>query len=366
VNGGKFVEYPENQNSYCNNSAGVVAFTSFFGIYKHKKELYVKNNTIAKLFTTALCAVALFGCKGSTSSDGTKSEGKKVGQVMAEVNGGSITTGDFERELKNLPEYLKTMADTPQGRKEMLDTMVIRELILQQAAKDGLDKGAEIDEKLQDLKKRLIVESFLKKKVEADTKVTDADLQKFYDENKDKFKSGEQMKASHILVKTEKEAKDILAQIKAGGNFEELAKKNSTDSSSAKGGDLGWFGNGSMVPVFEKAASALKEGQISDVVKSDFGFHIIKLTGKRAAGVRPFDEVKEQIKGAIMPTKQQEVFQKIKEELKKTAKINVKEDVLNGMGKKEEPKTDEKKTDEKKADDKKPAEVPKPAAPEKK
>lgn len=317
----------------------------------------MKTITIAKLFTTTLCAAALFGCQGGTPSVGGKSEGKKVGQVMAEVNSASITTGDFERELKNLPEYLKAMADTPQGRKEMLDTMVIRELILQQASKDGLDKGPEIEEKLQDLRKRLIVESFLKKKVEAESQVSDADLQKFYEQNKDKFKSGEQMRASHILVKTEKEAKEILAQIKAGGNFEELAKKNSVDSSSAKGGDLGWFGKGSMVPAFEKAALSLKEGQISGVVKSDFGFHIIKLTGKRAAGIRPLEEVKDQIKGAIMPTKQQEVFQKIKEELKKTAKISVKEDVLNSMGSKKE---------ESKAGENKPAEAPKPAAPEKK
>jgi peptidyl-prolyl cis-trans isomerase C len=298
---------------------------------------------------------ALIGCQGSTTSGGAKSEGKKEGKVLAEVNGGSITTGDFDRELKNLPEYLKAMADTPQGRKEMLDTMVVRELILQQAAKDGLDKGPEIEEKLQDLKKRLIVESFLKKKVEAESKVSDEDMKKFYEQNKDKFKSGEQIKASHILVKSEKEAKDILAKLKSGGNFEELAKKSSVDSSSAKGGDLGWFGKGSMVPVFEKAALALKEGQISDIVKSDFGFHIIKLTGKRPAGIRPFEEVKEQIKGAIMPTKQQEIFQKIKEELKKTAKITIKEDVLNSVGtKKEEPKTD----------DKKPVEAPKAAVPE--
>ena len=88
--------------------------------------------------------------------------------------------------LKNLPEYLKAMADTPQGRKEMLDTMVIRELILQKAAKDGLDKSPEIDEKLKDLKKRLIVEAFLKKRVEAESQVSDADLKKFYEQNKDK------------------------------------------------------------------------------------------------------------------------------------------------------------------------------------
>lgn len=317
----------------------------------------MKIITISKLFVTALCAVALFGCQGGTPSGGAKSEGKKEGQVMAEVNSGSITTGDFERELKNLPEYLKSMADTPQGRKEMLDTMVIRELILQQASKDGLDKGPEIEEKLQDLKKRLIVEAFLKKKVEAASQVSDAELQKFYEQNKEKFKSGAQMKASHILVKTEKEAKDILAQIKAGGNFEELAKKSSVDSSSAKGGDLGWFGAGSMVPAFEKAAMALKENQVSEVVKSDFGYHIIKLTGKRAAGVRPLEEVKEQIKGAMMPSKQQEIFQKIKEELKKTAKINIKEDVLSNMGSKK---------DEPKAGDSKPVEAAKPAVPGKK
>lgn len=313
----------------------------------------MKFITSTKLFTATLCVAALVGCQNG----GTKSDEKKEGKVLAEVNSGSITTGDFDRELKNLPEYLKAMADTPKGRTEMLDTMIIRELILQQASKDGLDKGAEIEEKLQDLRKRLIVESFLKKKVESESKVSDEDMKKFYEQNKEQFKSGEQIKASHILVKTEKEAKDILVQLKSGGKFEDLAQKTSIDSSSAKGGDLGWFGKGSMVPAFEKAALALKEGQISDVVKSDFGFHIIKLTGKRPAGILPFEDVKEQIKGAIMPTKQQEVFQKIKEDLKKTAKIVIKEDVLNSFGGKKE---------ETKADDKKPVEAVKPAEPEKK
>jgi len=314
----------------------------------------VKATKIARFIAATLCVAAFFGCNGAS---GTKAEGKKEGQVLAEVNGSTITTGDFSRELKNLPEYLKAMADTPQGRKEMLDTMVIRELILQQASKDGADKGPEIEEKLQELKKRLIVESFLKKKVESEAKISDDDLKKFYDQNLEKFKTGEQIRASHILVKTEKEAKDLLAQIKGGANFEELAKKSSVDSSAAKGGDLGWFGKGTMVPAFEKAVLSLKEGQISDVVKSDFGFHIIKLTGKRAAGVRPFDEVKDQIKGALMPSKQQEIFQKIKDELKKSAKINVKEDVLNGMsGKKDEGKPGAGK----------PVESPKPAVPEKK
>jgi peptidyl-prolyl cis-trans isomerase C len=295
----------------------------------------VNSITRTKCIAVALCSVALFACQGTP---GSSTAAKQEGQVLAEVNGKKITSGDFSREVKNLPEYLRAMATTPQGRKEMLDTMVIRELILQKASKDGLDKGPEIEEKLQELKKRLIVEAFLKKKVETDAQISDADLKKFYDQNIDKFKAGEQIRASHILVKSEKEAKEILAQLKGGASFEELARKNSVDSSSAKGGDLGWFGKGAMVPVFEHAALALKEGQVSDVVKSDFGFHIIKLTGKRPAGTRPFDEVRDQIKAALMPSKQQEIFQKIKDELKKSAKITIKEDALNAMdGQKSEP-----------------------------
>jgi len=95
---------------------------------------------------------------------------------------------------------------------------------------------------------------------------------------------------------------------------------------------LGWFGKGSMIPEFEQAALSLKEGQISGPVKTKFGYHIIKLTGKRPAGVVPFDEVKEQIRASLMPQKQQEVFKQVKEDLKKTAKVSVKEVVLKSLG----------------------------------
>lgn len=292
----------------------------------------MKVITPEKVIITLLCAVAIFGCQASTSFSGSNPEAEKKGLVLAEVNSGTITTDDLNRELKYTPEQFKSLAETQQGRREILDTMVIRELILQQAAKDGLDKSAEIEEKVQDLKKRLIVEAFLKKKVEAYAQVSDADVKNYYEQNKDKFKVDEQIRASHILVKSEKEAGDILDQIKAGANFEELARKRSacTDSSS-RGGDLGWFGKGTMVPSFEEVALELKEGQISDVVKTEFGYHIVKRTGKRAAGLLPLAEVKEQIKDAIIPSRQQDAFQKIKEELKKNGNYSIKEDVLKGL-----------------------------------
>ncbi len=286
-----------------------------------------------KLFVTAvaiLSMASLSGC-GKQSAE-VKQEGKSDKSVLVEVNGTTISTADFKKEMEALPPYLKPMTDTPEGKKEMLDTMVIRELILQQAKKDGIDKSQAVADKLEDLKKRIIVEAYLKKKVEERANLSDADLQKFYDQNKDKFKTGDEVRASHILLKTEKEAQDVLAKLKAGGKFEDLSKQYSIDSAGPKGGDLGWFSKGSMVPEFEKVAFGLKEGELSGLVKTKFGVHIIKLTGKRQAGIRPLAEVKDQIKATLLPTKQQEIFQTLKEELKKSAKVSVKEDALKEIG----------------------------------
>jgi peptidyl-prolyl cis-trans isomerase C len=279
------------------------------------------------VITAAAALVAACGAKQSEQA----AKPKSTGDVLAEVNGTTITTGDFKLELANLPPYLKPMTETLEGKKEMLETMVIRELILQQAKKDGVDKSPLVAEKLEELKKRVVVEAYLKKKVEEQANLSDADLQKFYDQNKDKFKSGDEIKASHILVKEAKTAQEVLAKLKGGASFEELAKQNSIDSAAAKGGDLGWFGKGTMLPEFEKASFGLKEGEISGVVKTKFGYHIIKVTGKRAAGQRQFADVKEQIKAALLPGKQQEVFQKLKEELKKSSKYTIKEDVLKKL-----------------------------------
>jgi len=281
----------------------------------------------ATLLALALC-VAGTGCKQQA---GEAKQEAKSGVVLAEVNGTTITDAEFYKEQENLPPYLKPMTETAEGKKEMLDTMVVRELIMQQAQKDGIDKSPAVAAKLEDLKKRVIVEAFLKKKVEESANVSDAELQAFYKKNEDKFKTGDQIRASHILVKTEAEAKDIEKQLKAGGNFEELAKKHSIDGAGAKGGDLGWFGKGSMLPDFEKVAFSLKEGTVSGIVQTKFGFHIIKATGKRPAGTRSFEEVKDQIKAAVAPEKQQETFKKLKEDLKKGAKLTIKEDALKGL-----------------------------------
>lgn len=285
--------------------------------------------TALKVAITTLALAGLVACQNNTSGTGTdysRPAASPNARTIAIVNGAKITSDDFDREVQALPDYIQAMADTPDGRKELIDTLVMRELIMQQAKKDGTDKSAAVAEKMAELRDRVIVDTYLKKRVETDSKISDAELKEFYEQNKDSFKTGNQIKASHVLVKTEEEAKQIQEELKNGADFEQVAKDKSIDSSASKGGDLGWFGKGSMVPPFENAAFALNEGQVSDIVKSDFGYHIIKMTGKRAAGVREFAEVKEQIRATLLPSKQQQVFATLKDDLKKDAKIEIIED----------------------------------------
>lgn len=279
-----------------------------------------------RVFAPMVLALSLCACKPATTE-----QAKKEGKTLAEVNGNVITTQDFQTEVDRLPPYLKPMVQSSEGKRELLESMIVREIVLEQAKKDGIDKDKEVADRMEDLRKRLIVETYLKKKVEKEAQISDAEMKKFYDENKEKFKAGDQVKASHILVKTEEEAKDVLAKLKGGAKFDELAKKVSTDSSAAKGGDLGWFPKGAMVPEFEKVAFSLKEGETSGIVKTQFGYHIIMVTGKRPAGIAPYEDVKEQIRANLLPTKQQEIFIKMKDELKKGAKITIKDDVLKDL-----------------------------------
>lgn len=168
--------------------------------------------------------------------------------------------------------------------------------------------------------------------------VTHDDLQAYYNQHRDQYRVAEQVKVSHILIKTplpgsdgkvdekgvaeaQKRAEDLLKQLKAGAKFEDLARKNSEDPGSAKeGGSLGWIGKGRTVPEFEKAAFSLPKGQISDLVKSSYGFHIIRVDDKQDAHMKTLDEVKAEIEPILKQQKTQEVAQKQAEGLLQDAK----------------------------------------------
>ncbi|MCI3922399.1 peptidylprolyl isomerase [Paenibacillus sp. TRM 82003] len=174
---------------------------------------------------------------------------------------------------------------------------------------------------LESLKEQIASQVRLEKLVEPQVEVTDADLQAYYDENKAQYETGEQVRASHILVETKEEAEEIVAQIKGGADFAELAKERSKDGSAAQGGDLGFFGRGKMVAPFEEAAFAMEIGEVSDVVESQFGFHIIKVTDKQAPATATFEEKKEEIRETVTQQKLAERTTTYLEELRTAAKI---------------------------------------------
>lgn len=175
-------------------------------------------------------------------------------------------------------------------------------------------------------------------KVLSGVQVTRDDLQAYYNQHRDEYRTAEQAKVSHILIKTplpgpdgkvdekgiaeaQKHAEDLLKQLKAGTKFEDLAKKYSEDPGSAKeGGSLGWIGKGRTVPEFEKAAFSLPKGQISDLVKSSYGFHIIRVDDRQDAHMKTLDEVKDQIEPVIKHQKAQQIAQKQAEDLLQQAK----------------------------------------------
>lgn len=210
----------------------------------------------------------------------------------------------------------------------------------EEAFKEALEQNkvsrAEFDEQFAD---QLLLQKLFNDIVK-DIKVTDEDVKKFYNENMDRFKVPEQLNAQHILIKADPEnkaelakakaeAEKLVAQIKGGADFGELAKKHSQDEGSKeRNGDLGQFTRGQMVLPFEEALLKLKKGEVSAPVETRFGWHIIKRGDTTPAETRKLEDVKPLIEGNLQQTKQQEVFEKWLEEAKKKANIQINEKLL--------------------------------------
>ena len=287
---------------------------------------------------------------------------------MARVNGTTITRRELDRAVKVMlaqnqvqqplaPELMKQAQDVA------LEQLTSAELLYQEAAKQqpkDLDKqiadklavnrakfnsDAEfekalkaVDMTLKDIqdftRKDIIISSFIEKEFADKVVVTDAAAQKFYDENLEKyFKKPESARASHILIgvdpkaspedrkKALEKAQALLKRVRSGENFADLAKSDSTCPSASQGGDLGNFGRGQMVLPFEKAAFALKPGEVSDVVETQFGYHIIKLTEKQEASSEKFENVKAKIVEFLKREKTQKGVLELVAKLKGSAKI---------------------------------------------
>jgi peptidyl-prolyl cis-trans isomerase C len=279
-----------------------------------------------KKYLILIVAVALiFGCAQKREDSGK--------EFLAKVNAKTITADDFMKKLNTLPEWAKGRFQSEEGKREFLEEIIKEELLYQEAKKGGLDKDEDFKNKVEEFKRMNLVSTLLKKEVEEKVTVDDQEVRDFYNRHQESFKLGEEVKAQHILVATEEEAKDILKRILKKESFSELAKNFSKDEGTAKNsGELGFFGRGRMVPEFENAAFSLKPGEISEPVKTQFGYHIIKVLEKKEGKMRGFEEVKSTIQRRLKLERQKTIFESYINDLKaKSKKIDVNEEALKKL-----------------------------------
>jgi foldase protein PrsA len=280
----------------------------------------------------ALLGLAFAGCSGSSSS----------GENIASVNGQNITRADYDAKLEA----------GPQGKAVL--TQLVQGALIDQYAKDNhVDvSDADVDKKideykskypagqfesilksqnltLDDVKKIVRQQLVVQKAVDANIKVSDADIKSYLDKNHATLDTPEQVQAKHILVADLATANKVEGELKAGANFADEAKKYSTDPSSKdKGGDLGFFGKGQMVPSFQAAAFSQKIGVVGPPVKSPFGYHIIVVEAKKPKTVASLANSSDKIKASLMQTQEQQQIPQFLAGLRSKANIAIYDDKL--------------------------------------
>ena len=251
-----------------------------------------------------------------------------AGDVLATVNGKKITTEDAERFVRatNPQQTMATVSDA--DKKIITDRLIERQLFIDAAKKAGVENDPEYQKALAIAKDELMINQWMKKQYEA-TVVSDGEAKEFYEKNKAQFQKPAQVHARHILIKgDEAAAKKIIEELKGlkGDALKEkfiaLAKEKSEGPSGPKGGDLGYFSPKQMVPSFDKAAFALKKGEITTTpVKTQFGYHVIYVEDKKDATTVPYEKVKGQIVQNLKQTQFRKMLEKSAKELKSKAEI---------------------------------------------
>jgi peptidyl-prolyl cis-trans isomerase C len=319
--------------------------------------------TVAALLLCTLPACSTVGGKAAPNTSLAEQKAAAT-QPVEKVNGAVITRAEVDRTVKALVAQSR-MTPTPdlmkQAEEAALTQLTSSELLYQEASKveiKDLDRlvtekvaegkakfpseaefqksfqasGLTMDQVRETVRKQLVINNFIETRFKET--VSDEETKKFYDQNVEKyFKKGERVKASHILVgvdktataeeklKAKEKAEALLKRVQGGEDFAAIAKKESTCSSAARGGDLGIFGKGVMTPIFEKTAFALNKGELSSVVETPFGYHIIKLEDKLAAGTEKYEEVKEKIADFLKGEKIKKAIAQLVQELRSKAKI---------------------------------------------
>jgi parvulin-like peptidyl-prolyl isomerase len=281
-----------------------------------------------KIFLSTICCLFFFTTHLSHAADPDK--------ILVSAGTATLTQADFNRIIADMPPQLKKMLEErPELKTEMLQKWADFSILAQEAEATGFGDKETAQRKIKEIRDRVIVQELIESQM-AKTTVTDQEISDYYNSHKDSYSVPEQVKAQHILIHIKdfndakavelahEKIKTVQEKLAAGESFATLASQYSDDTiSKVKGGDVGFFPRGEMVPPFEDFAFSGKIGDISDPVKTKYGLHIIKITDKKEAGFSPLEKEKETIRMQLTEEKNRLRVEALLADLKKKYKIKI-------------------------------------------
>lgn len=248
---------------------------------------------------------------------------KDSGSVVARFGKEVITEAEYKEKFERLPKGLRGIALA--NKKEFLEDLVAERLLLNEAKRRKLETLPDVKLLLEAARKKIAVAKLIELEIDKKLVLGVEEPMVYYEAHKEEFTTPVLLRASNILVKTQEDARQIQKELLAGGDFEDTARKRSLDAAALRGGDLGYFQKGQFVPEFEEAAFKLRKGELSDVVKTRFGVHLIKLTDRMEPQMREFNSVKKLIEDKILKEKRAVAFKALIEKLKAGSQLSVNE-----------------------------------------
>lgn len=269
------------------------------------------------LLTVAIAAITGCGTSG------------KSGNSLASFSGGTVNEAEFRKSVENLPKRIRGIA--VRQRKEYMESVITEKLLLAEAEKRGIQHLEDVESLLRQARQKVLVAKLIDVEIASKVKISEDDAKGYYLAHREEFMSPARVRASHILLRSREEADSVLSKITAGSDFGEMAKQFSLDPTASKGGDLGFFEKGQLILEIEETAFAMKKGQLSDVIQTQFGYHLLKVTDTEDPQVREFDSVKREIIEKLTVSEKTKHFAELTDRLKSKAKIKINDKALDGL-----------------------------------
>ncbi len=254
---------------------------------------------------------------------------KKNDTVLARFSGTTIKESEFTSKIQRMPREIQGVA--LRRKKEFLEEMMDEALLTKEAERRGITRLQDVKEVLEAAHRKIMIAKLIEQEVDQKIKLERDEIIRYYESHKEEFMTPRLFRASHILLRTEGEANDLRAELQKGADFEELARKHSIDNTAIRGGDIGFFQKGQLIPEFEEVAFKMNKGDISPVFKTQFGYHILKLTDRAEPALRQFNSVKTLLEKQLFREKRTKAYKEFLEKLRGNLKTEINEKALDSV-----------------------------------